>query len=494
MYSRFMLKHLLKDTAIYGLTDFLFKFISFATFPIYSYIFEVEDYGILALITTLATLTTTIFNCGLNNAVSRYYWELDTTINRRAMLVSTGLFCLTSFALITFLVTSCMFYFSGDFLMEKYQIKWQWLVLGIVSIIPIQITQFCGDVIRLHFSPWKFTLITASQNLMTILLSLLLTWKWQFGIMGFLVGSFIGGLLVIPLSLWIIRKDLTLRFNWDYAKMLVRFGSPFIAASLAYWIFGSIDRWMLAELSTTEEVGLYSIAFKFATILIFLNSAFGQAWSPHVMKIYSTDPNYRTILSRFFSLWLYFLAFVGIGLSLFSTEVLQLLTPPSYWPAANILPFILMGIVFCGTTQFTAVGISIEKKTYILSVVSWITAAINFLLNLILIPSYGALGAAGATLFAYFFMTSAYFFCSQRLHPLPLEYTKLSACLCIILGGIVVSFLLTFYPFSFQMICLKLSMMVMLIVLGFIFKIIDSSYLMTWLSVKREPKFEPDIK
>lgn len=476
-----MFKGILKDTAVYGLADFVFKFLNFATFPIYSHLFDIEEYGILALITTLGALVASVINCGLNNAVGRFYWELDGQKPKQRQLVTSGLICLCAFAIVVPILISAGAYYAQDFLQIKYEIKWFWIVLGIISIIPMQISQYCADVLRLHFSPWKFTLISSLQNVFTILFSLLFTWKWQMGIFGFLIGSFTGALFAVFPALWMIRSDLIRNFDWKVAKQLTLYGYPFIFASLGYWLFGSMDRWMLAEQSTLEEVGIFSIAFKLVTILIFVNSAFGQAWSPYVMKIYNTHSDYRDILSKFFNLWFYFLIILGLSLSFFAPEVLILMTPQEYWPASSLVPFVAMGLVFCGTTQVTAMGISFEKKTHIISFVSWLTAGVNFLLNWTLIPYYGALGSAVATLAAYLVMTCSYLLFSQKLHPLPLEYFKLTLFVTIALIGTFIAFYLSFYPISYSLLGIKLGILCFLICCGVL------------LSKNLKPNVSPDI-
>jgi O-antigen/teichoic acid export membrane protein len=83
-------------------------------------------------------------------------------------------------------------------------------------------------------------------------------------------------------------------------------------------------------------------------------------------------------------------------------------TPEPYWPAANILVIAIMGVVFLGTTKITALGISIEKRTRIFAVTAWLAAGANFLLNLLLIPDFVALGAAAATTLLRRTLNSAY--------------------------------------------------------------------------------------
>jgi O-antigen/teichoic acid export membrane protein len=88
-----------------------------------------------------------------------------------------------------------------------------------------------------------------------------------------------------------------------------------------------------------------------------------------------------------------------------------------------------MGVVLQGTTQITALGISLERKTYLLSIAATITALVNFVLNLILIPEWGALGSGVAILISYAVLTGLYLYWTQRLHPIPLEIKKLAVSL-----------------------------------------------------------------
>jgi O-antigen/teichoic acid export membrane protein len=254
------------------------------------------------------------------------------------------------------------------------------------------------------------------------------------GLYGYFAGTLIALTITVPLALWFIRRDFVFKIDKTVARRIFEFGYPFVFAGLAYWIFGSMDRWMLAILSNSQEVGLYSIAFKFATIVTFVNTAFGQAWSPYAIKLMREDKSYRYVYSRIFSLWFFILAILGLIVTLFSQELLIMLTPEDYWPAADVLVVVVLGMVLFGTTQITALGISIEKKTKLLSHGAWITAIVNFVLNLLFIPVWGARGAALATLLSYMLLTGFFLYWTQRLHPIPLEKTKLMyacAVLCI---------------------------------------------------------------
>ena len=124
------------------------------------------------------------------------------------------------------------------------------------------------------------------------------------------------------MGIWFIKKDLKLnKWNAKWAKELISFGYPFIYVGIAHWLFGYIDRWMLASMTSVEEVGIYSVAFRFASIVIFFSVAFGQAWSPLAIKIRTDYPvQYRAIYGQILLLLLFWLLSVGGIVSLFAGE------------------------------------------------------------------------------------------------------------------------------------------------------------------------------
>ena len=239
---------------------------------------------------------------------------------------------------------------------------WVFIFLSFIGNIPIQILQYCLDTLRLHFAPWKFMLLSGWRNLSGVALGLLFILMLKMGLLGFFLGNVLAPAISVPIGVWLIRKDLKWVFDTKVAKEVLQFGYPFVFAGLAYWFFGSLDRWMLGTISDNTQVGLFSIAFKFASVLVFINFAFGQAWSPFAIKIYADHKDYKAIFSRILSFLFFGLSLIGMGLTLFAKELLRLLTPESYWPAATIIGFLAMGIVLHGTTQVTALGISSRKE------------------------------------------------------------------------------------------------------------------------------------
>ncbi len=449
------LNSLVKDTAIYGLADFIFKFISFATFPIFTYALNVTEFGIFSLLITMSTLFGLLMMCGFNSAMQRLCLDSTTSLENRQIIISTGLWCLFSNACLMGSVLLVAAFIYQNFLKEGHQITLEMVLWSILSAMAMQINTFCLDIIRIEFKPWKYTLLNFTQNALLISLALFLVIKLQLGVLGYIAATSLAYLALMPFCLWMIRHNLLFRFNVIFAKQMLHFGYPFIFAGFGYWMFGSMDRWMLSEFSNYEEVGLYSIAFKIASVLIFINFAFGQAWTPFALRAHQSDPAYRSSYSRLMSLWFFALIMISLSTSLFGYEFLMLLTPPEYWQAATLLPYICLSLAMYGTTPILAMGIMIEKKTYHYSFAIGIAAASNFLLNWMFISDYGAQGASFATLCSNFILWIYYLRCSQRLHPIPIESKKILFCLCMAAFGLIFNFWINTLNWNYEILAYK---------------------------------------
>ena len=466
-----MIRSLLKDSSIYSLGDFIFRIVAFATFPIYAHVFSVEEFGLMALILSLVGLMTSITSVGMNNSVQRYYFEPGTQPEDRIKIVSNGLWILTGWVFVVIAILSMLLYSQKDFLFQRFDLTWPLIILGLAAVIPGQILDYAQGILRLKFAPWKFTFVSGCRNAFGVGLGLYLILVLDWGVEGVFWGNLIAMLLPLPLCLWFIRQDLGWGFDKKWCWELFRFGYPFMFAGLAYWIFGLSDRWMLGWLADNTQVGLYSIGFKLATILLFINQAFGMAWSPMAYKLYGENPDYRRIFGQVLSFLMFGMVVVAVGVTLFSPEILALLAPPEYGESSLFVGYLVMGLVFLGTTQITATGIAFEKRTHLISKASWYAAILNVTLNLVMIPTLGAKGAAIATFVSYIFLTGYYLSWTQRIHPFVLERKKILLSLTVIICTLVFSSNWIMPEWSTSMFVFKLCFFSLVIAAGVVFKI-----------------------
>jgi len=465
-----MLQKLFKDSIVYGGSDFVLKLIAFFTFPILAATLSIQAFGALELIGTVIALTGFFSRCGLNNAVQRFYWDED-SLKQQKDIISTGLITLLVFSCMMALIGVISIPFLTNLVFDAGLPIGEVALYSVVGLILFsQSQQYMLDTLRLHFSPWKyfgFSLLTRIFITFAGLYAVVILNK---GVDGFLLAQVIVSVLIFPIGLLFIKKDITFKINWKWAKTLLKFGSPFIFVDMAYWLFGSMDRWMLASMTTVDDVGIYSVASRFSMIVLFVSTAFGMAWSPYAIKLKTDYPdNYQKMYSEILLMLILLLIIVGGGVALFSGEIISLLMPEEY--KASIIPLIILcsGIVIQTTQQITAVGISIEKKTYLFARMAWITAIVNLAANYFLIPEFGVAGAAWATLLSYTILTASYLFFTQRLHPIPIDYTRLFWL--VILGVLVFvsAFTMSNYNLNIENVIYKILVFFILFLFSFFF-------------------------
>ena len=437
-----VLRKLGKDVFLYGGADFMFRFTQLMAVPVYAHLLSLGDFGKWALLTVSAQLLGMVATLGVGNAVQRFYFDPETPPEDRPRLISTGLFQLIASAgLITASALAVGYALRGQ-IAATWGIDFILVAAAVAIVLPEQLAQYCLDSVRLHFAPLKFFVIALIKNLGAVLLGLLLLVQFDLGVLGLVLGVSIAAALALPVGLLLLRRDLTLRVASDVAGRVFRYGYPFVFAAAAYWVFGSMGHWLLSALGDIEQVGIFAIGMRFALVIGFVITAFAQAWSPFALRMYGEDPDYLTNWSRVFSLWFFALALIGLALALFAPEMMRILTPPQYWDAAPVLAIASVAQVLYGTVQMTVLGISVAKRTMLLTYAAWVAAAANIAVNLALIPVLGPVGSAIAVLVAYLVLTSLFLYWSQRLHPMPLERGKLAYSLGIVVLALAAAALL----------------------------------------------------
>ena len=462
---------LAKDASIYGLSDFITKIISFLSFPILAAYLSINSFGELELIFTVTTFLGLIINCGIDNSIQRYYWDKNISSNIQKKISSSGFFSLISFSIIIFFICSLLIIgFSNKKIIENENFTNIALFSSILLMIFAQLSNFILNILRLNFNKIGFLSFSLLSRISIVLVGLFYVVKLNKGIDGYLSSQAVIYCPLILIGFWIIRDQIrieAIKFYW--IKKLIKYGYPFIFSSMAYWIFGSIDRWMLAYITDIKEVGIYSVAFRYSMIPMFLANAFGQAWSPLAIKIKTDyEYKYKSIYGYVLILLLFIMIISSSLITLFSGEILTLLMPKDYIFSALPLCILTISVILQASQQVTAVGISIEKKTTLFAKLTWITAFMNVVLNFILINFFGATGASIATFLSYFLLTASYLFFTQKLHPIIIPWNLFFKLFGLSIFLFIVSVLSIVDTLSPKVIIFKLILLLICTIIGFL--------------------------
>lgn len=171
---------------------------------------------------------------------------------------------------------------------------------------------------------------------------------------------------------------------------------------MAFWVMSYIDRLFLAEMTDMETVGLYSTAYMLGLGMSLVHESVHRAWQPYFYEYLAKDN--QEIKKRMVKYtWLYYAG--SIVAFLVYVEMVRLLLPilvgEEYLPAMEFVPLLVLGYTVLGMYRVIAGYLYHNSRTLTLAAVTVFSALINIIMNYILIPEYGAIGAAQATLIAF---------------------------------------------------------------------------------------------
>jgi O-antigen/teichoic acid export membrane protein len=279
------------------------------------------------------------------------------------------------------------------------------------------------NLFRVEERSTAFVLASLTNILLTVGATLVLVVGLDKGPLGVIVGNFTGTLVVSLALLGYRREQLGLQLSRPLLRQMNYFGLPLVPSALLLWVTNFSDRFFLVKLTDTSEVGLYSVGVRVASAMVLLLTAFRTAWPAFAYSIRSDDEaksTYAWVLTYLVlaSTW------IATALTLLSPWIVDWLTTPKFASASRVVGPLSFAAVSFGAYIVLAIGIGRARRTQFNWVVTGIAAAVNIVLNLTLIPPFGMMGAAIATVAAYTVMFAGMAWWSQRVFPVPYQWRR----------------------------------------------------------------------
>lgn len=438
LYQKF--KEAGKFGVIFGIGAVLQKAISFVLIPVYTKYFIVADYGKLGLIRVTAQIFSSIFSLGLISALFRSYYDYEDEENR-SKVISTAFFMLLISCSIFFIISIFCSKPLSILILNDSKYSSYFFIIFISSIFGV----FNGipfAVFRARKKPFQFIIFQTSFLLIGIGIIIYLVVYKSWGIKGSLFGSLLMQIISFIVLFLFIRKSIKFTFFKHEAKKMILFGLPLVPANLAGFIFNSSDRFILKHYSNFQEVGLYNLGYQFGMILMILFvMPIRLVWGPLYLS-YKDDKNAKDFYSGAFTYVVFLGAIFFLGLSLLSKEIIQIFSNKEYWDAYRVIPLVTLAYLFWSVEIILNVGIGLKRKTKVVMIYMSIGAISNIILNFILIPDYGMMGAAFATLISFIIMLVIVFCYNRKFIKINYEWNRiikiaLVTLLIFIVGNII---------------------------------------------------------
>jgi O-antigen/teichoic acid export membrane protein len=309
-----------------------------------------------------------------------------------------------------------------------------WVLFGTTSHGGLVIAAFIGlwaamnyeqmtSLFRVEQRSGAYVVATMTNVGITIAATVLLVVVFEQGPVGVLVGNFTGTLIVYAALLVYSRRALGLQFDRSLYRAMNRFGLPLVPSAVALWLTNFSDRFFLVKLSDLHEVGLYSIGVRLASSIVLLLTAFRLAWPAFAYSIDDDREAGRTY-SFVLTYVVYVCCWLALGLGLLAPWLLKLITTEPFYPAQNVVAPLAFGVAAFGAYVVVQIGTGRARQTRSNWLVTGAAAAVDIALNLVLIPPYGRMGAAIATVAAYTALFVMMAWRAQRVFPVPYQWRR----------------------------------------------------------------------
>lgn len=454
------LKKLAGQTAIYGLSSILGRFLNFFLTPLHTTVLSQSDYGINNDIYSLIAFLMVVLTFGMETAFFRYYQQAENEPERKTVLSHT-LFPVLTFSSV-FLVTLLLF-LPGISHLLKYDAHPNYPIYMAVIVVMDALSAVPFAKLRAQNRAFRFVSVRMTQIILFVGLNyffyllcplmlkrgiatdfIKLIYHPELGVAYIFISNLIAS---GAMMLLLLPEFVKVRFvlNWSLEKKYLLYATPLVIAGLAGIANEVMDRqflkYLLPEDIAFAQIGIYGANYKIATFMMMFIQAFRFAAEPFFFA-QSRDKDQRKTYARILKFFTIFQVIIFVGLLGF-IDIVKIFIDQKYWVGLNVAPVLLFANLLVGINLNLNIWYKLEDKTRFGAYITFVGFFFTVVLNIILIPIMGIMGAAIATVVSYGSMSCFAYYLNQKHFHTPYETGRVLLYLGLGLGLGYICFMYT---------------------------------------------------
>lgn len=380
----------------------------FISFPILTRIFSVGEYGILGLITTTIFIAVAIGKFGFPNSIVRFYQDFK---SRKSLSSFYSTMVLSSAGIAA--IIAILFGVVATLIPTRF------IGVGSIGLLYlVSVLIFIGCIIDILTSFLRAEQITKLYNFIAVIhrygslsLSIFIVFLIIKGLYGFYIGHVISGIMLLTFLIYYFSKKWRVSakgFSKEILADSIKFGLPLVWAELGHLVLNYADRYMVQLFLGSIPLGLYTAGYNLATyvaeVIIY---PINYAMTPIYMDILVNkgEEETREFFTKLFTYFVLIISPVVFGFIAVGRDLLMVLASSKYIEAYTVLPYVVIGQSIYACSIILNSGLFIRKKTHLMTIIMIGACFLNVGINIVLIPRFGIIGAAQATLISYIFYT-----------------------------------------------------------------------------------------
>lgn len=451
------------QTAIYGISTVITRFLNFILTPVYVGLYPPKVYGIFSVMYSWASMFNAILAFGMETTYFRYLskYEKDKQKVYNNTFFTVCLISLLFLLFTVFFVDDISAWMQGGSAHDPNYARYikyfiYILVIDALAVIPFAKVRADGKPIRYSLIKFVNILTFIGLNMLFIFvfpLAIKANWPGAELISGWYIEGWVGyvflsNLIASLLTLILLIPELlklTLSFDRKMLREMLIYSLPVLVANISFIINENVDKVFLSQLLppgiSEQEVGIYAACCKIAVFLSIFITAFRLGAEPFFFshsKNANAGETYARIMNFFvIAVCLIFVLLVAnIELLKYFIKGRDAAEQALYWSGLKIVPILLFGYVSLGIYINLSIWYKLSDQTRYGLYISGLGAVITIILNLIYIPQYGYIASAWISLTAYTSMMVLSYLWGQKHYPIPYNLKKnlsyMIASVCIV--------------------------------------------------------------
>jgi len=437
------IKSLFKDTAIYGVSSIVGRFLNWCLVPLYTVMFPAAEYGVVTYVYSIVALALIILTYGMETGFfrfanhERYHDPMEVySTSLISLAISSTLFLVLTLLFLEPVarVLECATHPSYIAMMAGA------VALDAFTAIPFSYLRFCQRPVR--FATLKLVNIGLNIGL-NLFWILLCPWLWSrypgavewcydpdFGIgyifLANLVASAVMLLMLIP-----ELRGFRWRFNTGLWREMLVYSWPLLVLGVAGIMNQTIDKILFPVLFPDKSVamaqlGIYGANYKIAIVMVMFIQAFRFAYEPFIFARGKASgenrmQSYRDAM-RYFVIFA-MVIFLGV---MYYLDILKYFISPKYFSGLKVVPVIMIAEFFFGVFFNLSLWYKLTDRTVWGMWFSLLGLVITVLLNIVLVPRMGYMGCALAALACYAVMMVASWAVGRKVYPIGYNVGRLA--------------------------------------------------------------------
>lgn len=453
------IKRLAAQTAVYGLSSIIGRFLNYLLVPLHVAAFTTDQYGIVTEMYAYVAFLVVLLTFGMETAYFRFASITEKSASKvfattmTALSVTTSLFILLS-VLFSQPIAEWLMYPNHN----EYVI-WFAIIVGLDAVSSIPLAR-----LRLENKPVNFVLVNFSNVGVNILLNLFFLAycmpEHKAGNTNWLIDTFynpeigVGYVFISNLVASIVKFlllspqliKMKAKASMELLKQMVPYALPLLFAGLAGIVNETIDRVLLkrlligeyGETRTLHYVGIYGACYKLSIIMNLFIQAYRYAAEP----FFFSHEKEKDSKKHFAEIMTYFVVVCSVIflLVILYIDIFKFFIPgEEYWEALRVVPILLMANICLGIYYNQSVWYKLSNKTMYGAGIAVFGAIVTIVLNLLLIPYFNYMGAAWTTLACYFSMMVVSYLLGRKHYPIPYNISKVVGYPLLALGVYFIS-------------------------------------------------------